>query len=90
MEEAVEPDNDPESHDQDPDQSEAEPLPDLSSVELYALRQQKLAERKSTIALIAQDVTENPEQNVRCTVAVTVIIGKNSDTRNLAVIFLKF
>ena len=65
-EEAVDdPDNEAESHDQDLDQSDAEPLPELSSVELYALRQQKLAERKSSIALIAQDVTENPEQNVR-------------------------
>ena len=64
-EEAVDPDNEAESHYQDLDQSEAEPLPELSSVELYALRQQKLAERKSSIALIAQDVTENPEQNVR-------------------------
>ena len=54
-----------ESHEPDPDQSEAEPLPELSSVELYALRQQKLAERKRSIALLAQDVTENPEQNVR-------------------------
>ena len=56
--------NEAESHDQEADQSEPEPLPVLSSVELYALRQKKLAERKSKIASLAQEITENPEQNV--------------------------
>ena len=56
--------NEAESHDQEADQSEPEPLPVLSSIELYALRQKKLAERKSKIANLAQEITENPEQNV--------------------------
>ena len=56
--------NEAESHDLEADQSEPEPLPVFSSVELYALRQKKLAERKSKIASLAQEITENPEQNV--------------------------
>ena len=62
--EVVDGDNMPELHDPEVDQSESEPLPVLSSVELYALRQQKLAERKGQIAVLAQDIMESPEQNV--------------------------
>jgi hypothetical protein len=45
-------------------QETAEPLPELSTVELYALRQKKLNERKERIARLGSAVIENPQENV--------------------------
>ena len=41
-----------------------EPLPVLSGVELVALRQQKLTQRKEKIAQLATSIVENPEESV--------------------------
>ena len=42
----------------------AEPPPSLSTVELFARRQQKLTEKKLQIAELSSDVMENPHENV--------------------------
>ncbi|XP_064630556.1 nucleolar complex protein 3 homolog [Lineus longissimus] len=45
-------------------EEQVEPLPELSTVELYALRQNKLKERKDRIARLGSAIMENPEENV--------------------------
>lgn len=47
------------------EQENKEPLPELSHIELFALRQQKLEERKKRIAILSSSVIENPESNMK-------------------------
>lgn len=55
---------------------EAEPLPPLSSVELLALRQQKLAQRKQHIADLATAVIENPEESMNKMKELRKLLGE--------------
>nr|KAG5707619.1 hypothetical protein BaRGS_031001 [Batillaria attramentaria] len=45
------------------DEKNAEPVPSVSRVHLFAVRQRKLAERKQKIADLATSVIQNPEEN---------------------------
>ncbi|KAJ8317063.1 hypothetical protein KUTeg_004967 [Tegillarca granosa] len=47
------------------EQDNKELLPELSNIELFALRQQKLEERKKRIAILSSSVIENPESNMK-------------------------
>ncbi|XP_074640489.1 nucleolar complex protein 3 homolog [Tubulanus polymorphus] len=47
------------------EEEKSEPLPVLSTMQLYAIRQRKLAEKKQQMAILASGITENPEENVR-------------------------